>query len=155
MLATGIPLLYTLICFIITGLCNYFQFLGNASLLQVQNIMEMEEYLGWWPIQVLTFYCALSPLTVVISVSLTLKFQILELLGKSFSQKANIITSLILTHSFLAIALLLNKVSLAIRLSSGTIYPIVRKLIPDKFCSSSSFLLKSLTKGWKLLNQIQ
>lgn len=143
----GVSLLviYTVIAYF-----NYFHFSDSLdTLINQQNLFQISSYIKWLPMKVLTVLFLTSPITLAISMNITLKVQAMNLWCKRTKKPCfwNIAVSFILCQMIMIPSVFLNEVALAIRMVSAIFYPVVRvDLILDLLRSPRDLLLQSIKR---------
>ncbi len=116
------------------GLVNCFFFLEDLPLLvHSQNIFTIDRFLTWYPMRILTVFFTLTSFTVIIVLNLTVKLQMMELCCRHSKKPAliNMLATLGISQGVLLLVLMLDRVSIAVRLTATSLYPLVGGLTLD------------------------
>ena len=90
----------------------------------------MSSYIEWVPMRILAVVFLTSPITMAITMNITLKVQAIRLWCKNSTRPCfwNMAVSFILCQIIMIPTVFLNQVSLAVRLVSAVFYPVVSEI---------------------------
>ncbi len=128
MLSLHITYSLVLVIYISIGIVVYAHFSSSTSnLLLNQNAFKIQSYISWIPMRLLTIFSITSPITIIISMNLSVKLRLTRSCCPHTKHACawNSLISFLLCQFILLVALFLNEIAVAIRLVSAIFYPLV------------------------------